>query len=114
MSYHRLLKKIDRYVLIPSIAVLLPLMMVSGYAITAPQLVEDLTFGLVGYHNAYVLHFGLMMPVWLLTLSHCFLNLCLAVKGRLKGRLGRAASLALIAVYLLLIAVPIYVEYAVK
>ena len=111
MRLSALLKKLDRYVLVPLILIITPITMLSGYAITSPALVEGLTLGLIGYHNAYKLHLTLKLPLWTLLMSHGMLNIRILLAGRVGGFKWAVDAIILLS-YIALVAIPVYIEVA--
>jgi len=113
LKLYSLVKRVDNIVIAPLTLILLFLMMLSGYAITCPEPVSRLTFNLIGFHNAYILHKTIGLPLWILAVIHCVINTrprLLKILGRLMGEIVNvivALILITIILYLDLICVKI-------
>jgi len=81
----RAFAKIDRYAAWLS-AVLLFLLIVSGFGMTKPELVNRLTGGLITWRVAYDMHDALHIPLILTFIVHTFTGIRRALLRRTKSR----------------------------
>jgi len=107
LGLYPLLKRIDSIVIAPISLALLFLMILSGYAMICPEPVSKITLNLIGFHNAYILHRTIVLPLWILTITHCAINMRPRLIKIIGRRIGETVNVVMAIV---LVAIVVYLN----